>query len=82
MYGSLAEQRICRYLQYWPAELNGEPSEIRKIRYEASQDDSLRRIAEKFRVRMGDITHRNKIFPQRYLHPGQALTRFIEVVCD
>ena len=64
------------------AELSDEPSEIRKIRYEASQDDSLRRIAEKFRIRMGDITHRNKIFPQRYLHPGQALTRFIEVVCD
>ena len=61
------------------AQLSDEPSKIRKIQYKLRQGDSLGRIANKFRVRVGDITQWNEISRQRYLQPGQALTRFIDV---
>jgi membrane-bound lytic murein transglycosylase D len=59
--------------------LSDEPSKIRKIQYKVRQGDSVGRIANKFRMCVGDITQWNEISAQRYLQPGQALTSFVGV---
>ena len=64
------------------AELSDGPSKSRKIQYKVRQDDSLRRIAKRFHIRVGDISQWNETLPQRRLKPGQALTRFLCVVRD
>ena len=61
------------------AQLSDEPSKIRKIQYKVLQGDSLGRIANRFRVRVGDITQWSEISPQRSLQPGHALKRFVDV---
>ncbi|PIE42978.1 MAG: lytic transglycosylase [Gammaproteobacteria bacterium] len=52
---------------------------IKKIDYRVRSGDSLARIAEKFNVRINDITGWNRIDPRRYLRPGQRLTLFVDI---
>ena len=53
------------------------PENLRKLSYKVRRGDSLYLIAEKFDLRIRDITRWNKISPHAYLQPGQRLTLFI-----
>jgi membrane-bound lytic murein transglycosylase D len=50
----------------------------RKLVYRVRRGDSLYLIAEKFDLRIADITRWNKLDPKRYLQPGQQLKLFID----
>ncbi|MFT6791233.1 MAG: membrane-bound lytic murein transglycosylase D [Cellvibrionaceae bacterium] len=54
--------------------------ETRKLTYTVKQGDSLSEIADKFRIRIGDIKSWNqKVSSQKYIKPGQLLTLYIQV---
>jgi membrane-bound lytic murein transglycosylase D len=52
----------------------------RRLSYRVRRGDSLYLIAEKFDLRIGDITRWNKINRNEYLQPGQRLTLFINAL--
>jgi membrane-bound lytic murein transglycosylase D len=56
------------------------PENLRKLSYKVRRGDSLYLIAEKFDLRIRDITGWNKISPHAYLQPGQRLTLFINAL--
>ncbi|MEJ6743618.1 MAG: LysM peptidoglycan-binding domain-containing protein [Porticoccaceae bacterium] len=56
------------------------PENLRKLSYKVRRGDSLYLIAEKFDLRIRDITRWNKISPHAYLQPGQRLTLFINAL--
>ena len=56
------------------------PENLRKLSYNVRRGDSLYLIAEKFDLRIRDITRWNKISPHAYLQPGQRLTLFINAL--
>lgn len=52
---------------------------IRPIRYTVRPGDSLARISQKFRVRVGDLVRWNGLDRKKYLQPGQKLTLYVDV---
>lgn len=52
---------------------------IRKISYRVRNGDSLARIAGKFNVSVNDIERWNPVNSNRYIHPGQSLTLYVDV---
>lgn len=52
---------------------------VRKLSYKVRDGDSLARIANRFNVSIGDIARWNKVSSQKYIHPGQQLTLFVDV---
>ncbi len=52
---------------------------IRKISYTVRQNDSLGHIAQRYHVRLADLVNWNNLTDQKYLHPGQILTLYIDV---
>ena len=52
---------------------------VRRIGYRVRNGDSLWRIANRFRVRIDDITRWNKIDVADVLRPGQALTLYVDI---
>lgn len=53
---------------------------IARINYRVRNGDSLAKIAGKFNVGIGEIVNWNKINPDKYLQPGQALTLYVNVM--
>jgi membrane-bound lytic murein transglycosylase D len=51
----------------------------RKIRYTVRRGDSLSRIAQRFRVSVGQLKRWNDLAGARYLQPGQQLTMYVDV---
>lgn len=52
---------------------------IRKVNYRVRKGDSLARIASKFNLRVNDILSWNTLNQQKYIHPGQRLTLFVDI---
>ena len=50
---------------------------LRRLSYLVRRGDSLHLIAEKFDLRVADITYWNKINRKEFLRPGQRLTLYI-----
>ncbi|MCS5587073.1 MAG: LysM peptidoglycan-binding domain-containing protein [Porticoccaceae bacterium] len=50
---------------------------LRRLSYLVRRGDSLHLIAEKFELRVADITYWNKINRKEFLRPGQRLTLYI-----
>ena len=67
--------RITTVVQHKRA---GDPL-IRKVNYQVRNGDSLSRIASKFNLKINDIISWNSIKNQKYIHPGQRLTLFVDV---
>ncbi len=63
------------------APLAGPPQEdvLRQIRYVVRRGDTLARIAERFKVTIGQIQQWNRISKDRRLRPGQRITLHIDV---
>lgn len=52
---------------------------VRRVQYQVRSGDSLDRIANRFRVSIGDIERWNEIKRERFLQPGQRLTLYVDV---
>ena len=52
---------------------------MRSVTYTVRRGDSLARIADKFNLKIVDITRWNKLKKARYLQPGQKLKLYIDV---
>jgi membrane-bound lytic murein transglycosylase D len=52
---------------------------VRRLGYQVRSGDSLARIADRFKVTVGDIVSWNALNPTAYLQPGQRLTLFVQV---
>lgn len=52
---------------------------VRKVAYKVRKGDSLAAIANKFNVKVAEITQWNKVSPSKYLQPGDQLTLFVDV---
>ena len=51
----------------------------RRIGYTVRTGDSLARISQKFRVSIRDLRRWNDLEGEKYLHPGQRLTLYVDV---
>ena len=52
---------------------------VRSVRYTVRQDDSLSRIASRFRVSVDELRRWNGLRKGSYLQPGQRLTLYVDV---
>jgi membrane-bound lytic murein transglycosylase D len=52
---------------------------VRKVNYTVRKGDSLARIAQKFRVTIGQLTDWNRLDARKYLQPGQRLVMYVDV---
>jgi membrane-bound lytic murein transglycosylase D len=52
---------------------------IKQLKYRVRKGDSLARIASKFNLSVNDIVDWNSIKKQKYIHPGQSLTLFVDI---
>ncbi|MFT7260766.1 MAG: membrane-bound lytic murein transglycosylase D [Glaciecola sp.] len=52
---------------------------MRTLTYTVRNGDSLSRIADRFNVKISDITKWNSLNGERYLQPGQKLTLYVDV---
>ena len=52
---------------------------VREIRYKVKNGDSLATIAQKFNSTVTAIANWNTLNPEKYIHPGQELTIYINV---
>ncbi len=52
---------------------------MRSVTYTVRRGDSLARIADKFNVRVGDLTKWNQLDSKKYLQPGQKLKVYVDV---
>lgn len=52
---------------------------VRTLTYTVRKGDSLARIANRFNVKVADITRWNQLSKQKYLQPGQKLKIFVDV---
>lgn len=52
---------------------------VRRIGYQVRSGDNLSRIANRFNVRVGEITQWNDINSGQYLQPGQHLTLYVDI---
>lgn len=52
---------------------------VKKVTYTVRNGDSLSRIADKFNVRVSDISKWNNLNAKRYLQPGQKLRLHVDV---
>lgn len=55
------------------------PNMVKKVNYRVRKGDSLARIAQKFNVRVAQLTEWNQLEKSRYLHPGQSITVFVDI---
>jgi len=62
-----------------PAVYTAPIAKDKKIRYTVRKGDSLYRIADKFNVRVGDITRWNSLNKESMLRPGQKLTLYVDI---
>lgn len=51
---------------------------VKKLGYQVVSGDSLEKIAERFQVRVRDITGWNDIDSNQFIKPGQSLTLFVD----
>ncbi|MCK5880887.1 MAG: LysM peptidoglycan-binding domain-containing protein, partial [Sinobacterium sp.] len=63
-----------------PQASNERSGKVRKITYKVRRGDSLDKIANKFNVKVSQITKWNKINSGKYIQPGQKLTLFVNVM--
>ncbi len=70
--------QVGQTLQIQASKLKAQSQSQRKLLYRVRRGDSLYLIAEKFNLRIADITRWNKLDPNRYLQPGQQLKLFID----
>jgi len=52
---------------------------LQKVNYRVRNGDSLARIAQRFKVSVGDLVRWNGLDSKKYLQPGQALTLYVDV---
>ncbi|GAB1257230.1 LysM peptidoglycan-binding domain-containing protein [Aurantivibrio plasticivorans] len=52
---------------------------VRKVAYRVRNGDSLSRIASKFKVSVNDIASWNSLSKNKYIHPGQNLTLWVDL---
>lgn len=74
--------KLGRNLVIWtdlPSKKNGNASVMRKVVYTVRSGDSLARIANRFKVKVSDLTKWNKLQRNKYLQPGQKLTIQVDV---
>jgi len=69
--------QVGQTLQIQASKFSAQSQPQRKLVYRVRRGDSLYLIAEKFDLRIADITRWNKLDPKRYLQPGQQLKLFI-----
>ncbi len=55
---------------------------VRKVSYGVRRGDSLSAIADKFNVAVRDLAHWNKLDTSDYLHPGQMLLIYVNVIAS
>lgn len=73
--------RVGQKLVIWEKRGNNGRKVIRKVRYKVRNGESLASIASKFRVHLNDIKRWNSSKTRnRYIHPGDRLTLFINVI--
>lgn len=61
------------------SEQQTDSSIMRTLTYTVRNGDSLSRIADKFNVKVSDISKWNSLAGKRYLQPGQKLTLYVDV---
>ena len=75
--------RIGQKLVVWhkgaPAQANTNSAVVRKVHYRVRSGDSLSRIASRFKLSVKDIQQWNNISSNSLLHPGDAITLFVDV---
>ncbi|USE39485.1 LysM peptidoglycan-binding domain-containing protein [Endozoicomonas sp. SCSIO W0465] len=52
---------------------------VRKVHYKVRSGDSLAKIASKFNVNVNQIRDWNSDMSDKYIHPGQQVTLFVNV---
>jgi membrane-bound lytic murein transglycosylase D len=52
---------------------------MRTLTYTVRNGDSLSRIANKFKVKVSDITKWNSLNSKKFLQPGQKLRLYVDV---
>ena len=72
--------RIGQNLAIWmKVENDNKDAVIRKVTYRIRSGDSLSTIASRFKVRVSDIRDWNTDMSERYIHPGQMVTLYVDV---
>ncbi|OED45793.1 lytic transglycosylase [Endozoicomonas sp. (ex Bugula neritina AB1)] len=72
--------RINQTLAVWRQATNkGKNVVVRKVNYKVRSGDSLARIAGKFSVRVTEIREWNNDLDEKYIHPGDMLTLYVDV---
>jgi membrane-bound lytic murein transglycosylase D len=69
-------------LVVWVNQVSEQPTDnsiMRTLTYTVRNGDSLSRIADKFNVKISDITKWNSLNGKRYLQPGQRLKLHVDV---
>lgn len=52
----------------------------RRITYKVRSGDSLAAIASKFNVKTADLIRWNALHKKKYIHPGQSLKVYVDVL--
>lgn len=55
-------------------------SATRRINYVVRKGDSLARISQRFNVKVSELRDWNSLHKNEYLHPGQKLTLYVDVI--
>ena len=72
--------RVGQNLAVWmKADNSNKDAIIRKVTYRIRSGDSLSTIASRFNVRVSDIRDWNTDMNERYIHPGQMVTLYVDV---
>ena len=72
--------RVGQDLAIWmKVENDNQDAVIRKVTYRIRSGDSLSTIASRFKVRVSDIRDWNTDMNERYIHPGQMVTLYVDV---
>lgn len=74
--------KLGQKLTIWVNQVSSEQSNkavVRSLTYTVRSGDSLARIANKFNVKIADITRWNQLNRKKYLQPGQKLKLFVDV---
>lgn len=72
--------KIGQKLTIWRKTTNkGKNVMVRKVSYKVRSGDSLARIADKFSVRVSEIREWNTDLDEKYIHPGDMMTLYVDV---
>lgn len=73
--------KLGQQLTIWKTVKAGSKKQvIRSVNYKVRSGDSLGGIALKFNVKMTDLVRWNELFNKKYIHPGQNLKVYVNVL--